>query len=364
MGKAGSTGSAGVGCPRCSRAVSLGDDRSAATSPRCGQRGTGNRVQSQPSEPTRCPATAQLQPGGGSFKVYRAKSTARRVPGKWRCLSCPKNKAAPAPRGSVGQLPLQQQRESFRVWCQEEKNSANGSWGRAAGGWEMDEEFFCTSHPTTQGPESLRRSAEIPRLQAKPPQSHPNTRLPQAPLLPAALIFRQQLLRSPQTTFRGAGRWFHPAADLAAAPAHPCGDPSGPHFPKSLVILGAFISDCPQERPGVQTGLSASSLEIWQLYQPAEPFLTGSSSSSSSSIPGAPSKSCFAKLSAVLGQEHWRGRGGQGDSGIIVPRVMVSDGRCSARYGGLSSSPATPHRGEQPTGSSSDKVIPVSGKER
>lgn len=82
--------------------------------------------------------------------------------------------------------------------------------------------------------------------------------------------------------------------------------------------------------PGAQAQLSASSLEIWQLYQPAEPFLMGSNS-----IPGALSKSCFTKHCAVLSQELHRSRGGQEDGRIIVPRVTMSNGGCSAQYRGL-----------------------------
>ena len=149
-----------------------------------------------------------------------------------------------------------------------------------------------------------------------------------APL--GCIDFSATTSRLPADHFPASQGRLHPAADLAAAPVHPCRDASGPHFPKSLVVLGAFISLCSQERPEVQTRLSASSLEIWQLCQPAEPFLMGSNS-----ISGALSKSYFAKHCAVLDQELRRSREGQEDSRIVVPRVTVSHGRCSARYGGL-----------------------------
>lgn len=61
-----------------------------------------------------------------------------------------------------------------------------------------------------------------------------------APL--GCIDFSAAISRLPADHLPASQGWFHPAADVAAAPVHPYGDASGPHFPKSLVILGAFIS--------------------------------------------------------------------------------------------------------------------------
>lgn len=142
-----------MGCPRCSRAVSLEDDCSADSLPPRAHTATGGgRAAEFKASPPNPPAAApQLgsSPGGGEFKVYGAKNMAHRVLGRCRCLSCPKseNKTVLAPQGSGGKLPLERQRKSFRARHKEKKNQCErelsgggagaevGTWARLARGW-------------------------------------------------------------------------------------------------------------------------------------------------------------------------------------------------------------------------------------
>lgn len=173
-----------MGCPRCSRAVSLEDDCSADRQPPRAHTATGGgraaKFKASPSNPpTAAPRRSSSRRG---FEVYGAKYAAHRVLGRWCCLSCPKleNKTVLAPRGSCRKLPLKRQRKSFRARSEEEKNQCKwqlSGRGMAAGGWHRSGDMGSAGHlsaaPTPPWgrnvPEPPQLSAENPPLQAKPP---------------------------------------------------------------------------------------------------------------------------------------------------------------------------------------------------
>lgn len=150
-----------------------------------------------------------------------------------------------------------------------------------------------------------------------------------------------------------------PAAALAVAPVQPCGAAPGPRVPNSSVILGTFSSEWPQEGP--QELRHGSVLPLQN---------SGSSSTQLSPLdeqqqrqqqPRRPERVLLRWHCTVLAQELRQGRAG--GCSILVPRVTVSDGRCSARCRG-SPQPLlrTPHSGEQPKDSGSDKAVLGSGR--